>query len=62
MIRQVLKFGDDLLDHVADPVDLRIEFFLPAQEVAKNGLPDGGDQVFSDAAVTVLRSAGCRRR
>jgi hypothetical protein len=36
-----LEIGDDLLDDVAHLIDLRVEFFLPVQEAAEGGLPDG---------------------
>ena len=45
-----LKVGDDLLDDIADLIYLRAEFFLPVQEIAAGGLPDGGDHVISYVA------------
>src|SRR5580658_2076523 len=52
-----LEVRDDLLDHVAYLVDLRIEFFLPAQEAAAGWLPDGSEHIFSDVALVAYPAA-----
>ncbi len=53
-----LEIGDDLLDDVADLVDLRIEFFLPFQKVAEGAL---WTTALAAAVVIERRTCSCWR-
>jgi hypothetical protein len=36
-----LEIGDGPLNDIANFIDLLVEFFLPVEEIAVGGLPDG---------------------
>jgi hypothetical protein len=44
------KVGDDLLDQVANLIDLGVEFLLPVQEITVDVLSDGSDHVVADVS------------
>ena len=43
-----LEVRDDLLDYVADLVDVLIEFLLPVEKLAALGLPERRDHLMAD--------------
>ena len=56
-----LEVRDDLLDHVADLVDLGVEFFLPVEQCPVGGLSDRGEHAVADVALVADPPGGVYR-
>src|SRR3982074_1360065 len=57
-----LQVCDDLLDDIANLVDLLVEFLPPVQERASWRLPDGGDHAVPNIALVANPIAGIKRQ
>lgn len=52
-----LELGDCPFDHVTNPVHLTVEGFLPVEEFAVFGFPDGGEHPASDVSLVAHPNA-----